>query len=195
MRSWSFRGKKHTHTLHIYPKTFTLFTSWSLFFKTLDLCLNYSWESPPLKWWWGGFSRCVSHLSCWSSPCPSEVRSTAGQEDKTLVPVWPVSPSANPPAPEEHILSASVSTYLNLQPCPVLSPGNAVLKHSIWNISCSMSPYVEQARQERGFLSVGKEERSQGFLSNHICLLQLWCRNIRESFIECIFMLLLLNSM
>lgn len=155
MRYWSFREKKHTHPPHLSKHIHIIHLMKSVFQNIRPLS-QLQWESPLLKWWWGGFSRCVSHLSCWSSPCPSEVRSTAGLEDKTLVPVWPVSPSANPPAPEEHILSASVSTYLNLQPCPVLSPGNAVLKHSIWNISCSMSPYVEQARQERGFLSVSK---------------------------------------
>lgn len=70
----------------------------------------------------GGLTRCVSHLSCWSSPCPSEVHSTAGQEDKTLVPAWPVSPSANPRTQQKNTSSVHLYSgtwiYNSVPSCP-----------------------------------------------------------------------------
>lgn len=135
----------------------------------------------------------VSHLSCKSSQCPSEVHNTAVQGDKMFAPSWPVSPSVNTYTPGKHILNTFVSPYLNEQLSHVLSLHNEVLKHSIWNISYSMSPYVEQASGREGwFLSPSRQQKSQGSLFNQIYLWELWCRHIRKTVMGYIFILLLL---
>lgn len=76
---------------------------------------------------------------------------------------------------------------------PLMSPflHNAVFEHSIWNSSSTLCPHM----LNKLLLSHLKSEKSQGFLSNHISLGQLWCRDIRESFMECVSMQLQFNSM